>query len=245
MVLQKQRCGLRVNDNTCMYTFTSEDEFTMQVGLAKAKKFGSIISGDTTLQTRLEDGKYLLAISDGMGSGPDARKSSKIAIKTLERLLQSGFNNDTALKLVNTTISANTDEDMYATLDVSILDLYKSNMKFIKNGACPTFVKRGGNVETLKSVSLPTGILNNIDLVEYNYDLQDGDIVVMCSDGILESNKEYISKDLWMQEILEEIETDDAQRMADLILKEAIDNDFGKEKDDMTVMVYKIHKKNI
>ena len=245
MVLQKQRCGLRVNDNTCMYTFTSEDEFTMQVGLAKAKKFDSIISGDTTLQTRLEDGKYLLAISDGMGSGPDARKSSKIAIKTLERLLKSGFNNDTALKLVNTTISANTDEDMYATLDVSILDLYKGNMKFIKNGACPTFVKRGGNVETLKSVSLPTGILNNIDLVEYNYDLQDGDIVVMCSDGILESNKEYISKDLWMQEILEEIETDDAQRMADLILKEAIDNDFGKEKDDMTVMVYKIHKKNI
>ena len=240
MVLQKQKCGLRANDNTCMYTFTSEDEFTMQVGLAKAKKFDSIISGDTTLQTRLEDGKYLLAISDGMGSGPDARKSSKIAIKTLERLLQSGFNNDTALKLVNTTISANTDEDMYATLDVSILDLYKGNMKFIKNGACPTFVKRGGNVETLKSVSLPTGILNNIDLVEYNYDLQDGDIVVMCSDGILESNKEYISKDLWMQEILEEIETDDAQRMADLILKEAIDNDFGKEKDDMTVMVYKI-----
>ena len=117
--------------------------------------------------------------------------------------------------------------------------------EFIKNGACPTFVKRGGNVETLKSVSLPTGILNNIDLVEYNYDLQDGDIVVMCSDGILESNKEYISKDLWMQEILEEIETDDAQKMADLILKEAIDNDFGKEKDDMTVMVYKIHKKNI
>lgn len=245
MVLQKQKCGLRANDNTCMYTFTSEDEFTMQVGLAKAKKFDSIISGDTTLQTRLEDGKYLLAISDGMGSGPDARKSSKIAIKTLERLLKSGFNNDTALKLVNTTISANTDEDMYATLDVSILDLYKGNMKFIKNGACPTFVKRGGNVETLKSVSLPTGILNNIDLVEYNYDLQDGDIVVMCSDGILESNKEYISKDLWMQEILEEIETDDAQRMADLILKEAIDNDFGKEKDDMTVMVYKIHKKNI
>ncbi len=33
-----------------------------------------------------------------------------------------------------------------------------------------------------------------------------------------------------MQEILEEIETDDAQRMADLILKEAIDNDFGKKK---------------
>ena len=240
MILQKQKCGLRLNDDTCVYTFTTQDKYTLQVGLAKAKKAESIISGDTTLQTRLEDGKYLLAISDGMGSGPEARKSSKIAIKMLERLLQSGFNNDTALKLINTTISVNTDDDMYATLDVSILDLYKGNMKFIKNGACPTFIKRNGKVEILKAIALPTGILDNIDLVEYNYDLQDGDIVIMCSDGVLDSNKEYMSKELWVQEIMEKLETDDPQRIADIILKEAIDNDFGKEKDDMTVLAYKI-----
>lgn len=243
MTLQKQKCGLRANDDTCVFTFTSEDQFTLQVGLAKAKKAESIISGDTTLQTRLEDGKYLLAISDGMGSGPEARKSSKIAIKMLERLLKSGFNNDTALKLINTTISANTDEDMYATLDVSILDLFKGNMKFIKNGACPTFIKRNENVEILKAIALPTGILDNVDLIEYNYDLKDGDIVVMCSDGILDSNKEYMNRDLWIQEILEQMESDDAQRIADIILKEAVDNDFGKEKDDMTVIAYKIHRK--
>ncbi len=243
VVLQKQKCGLRANDDTCVYTFTSEDNFTLQVGLAKTKKEDSIVSGDTTLQTRLEDGKYLLAISDGMGSGPEARKSSKIAIKMLERLLQSGFNNDSALKLINTTISANTEEDMYATLDIDILDLYKGNMKLIKNGACPTFVKRGGKVEILKSVALPTGILNNIDLVEYNYDLQDGDIILMCSDGVINSNKDYINKELWIQEILEEIETDDAQKISDIVLKEAIDNDFGKEKDDMTVFVFKVREK--
>ena len=244
MILQKQKCGLRENNDTCVYTFTSEDKYTVQVGIAKSKKANSIISGDTTLQTRLEDGKYLLAISDGMGSGPEARKSSKIAIKMLERLLQSGFNNDTALKLINTTVSANTDEDMYATLDVSILDLFKGNMKFIKNGACPTFIKRNGSVEVLKAVTLPTGILENIDLIEYNYDLKDGDIVIMCSDGILDSNKQYMNRELWIQEILEEIETDDAQRIADIILNESIDNDFGEEKDDMTVIVYKIHKKD-
>ena len=99
-----------------------------------------------------------------------------------------------------------------------------------------------GNVEILKSVTLPTGILNNIDLVEYEYDLQDGDIVVMCSDGIINSNKEYINKELWIQEALEEIDSEDAQRIADLILRESIDNDFGKEKDDMTVIAYKIKK---
>ena len=243
MIIQKQKCGLRADDDTCMYKFTSEDKFGVQVGIAKSKKADSIISGDTTTQTRLEDGKYLLAISDGMGSGPEARKSSKIAIKMLERLLTSGFNKDTALKLINTTISDNTDEDMYATLDVNILDLYKGEMNFIKNGACPTFIKRRGKVEILKSIALPTGILDNIDLIEYNYELQDGDIIVMCSDGVLDSNKDYLNKELWIQEVLEEIETDDSQRIADILLNEARDNDFGKEKDDMTVIVCKINKK--
>ena len=243
MTLQKQKCGLRTGDDTCMYKFTSEDKFGVQVGIAKSKKADSIISGDTTTQTRLEDGKYLLAISDGMGSGPEARKSSKIAIKMLERLLTSGFNKDTALKLINTTISDNTDEDMYATLDVNILDLYKGEMNFIKNGACPTFIKRRGKVEILKSIALPTGILDNIDLIEYNYELQDGDIIVMCSDGVLDSSKDYLNKELWIQEILEEIETDDSQRIADILLNEARDNDFGKEKDDMTVIVCRINKK--
>lgn len=243
MVLQKQTCGLRIADDTCTYKFTSEDRFTMQVGIAKSKKADSIISGDSTTQTKLEDGKYLLAISDGMGSGPDARKSSKIAIKMLERLLTSGFNKDTALKLINTTISDNTDDDMYATLDVNILDLYNGEMNFIKNGACPTFIKRREKVEILKSIALPTGILENVDLIEYNYKLQNGDIIVMCSDGVLDSTKEYLNKELWIQEILEDIETDDSQRIADILLNEARDNDFGKEKDDMTVIVCKINKK--
>ena len=243
MSLQKQTCGLRIDEDTCMFMFTSEDNYTMQVGVAKSKKSGSVISGDTTTQTKLEDGKYLLAISDGMGSGPEARKSSKIAIKMLERLLETGFNKDVALKLINSIISNNTDDDMYATLDVNILDLYNGNMDFFKNGACPTFLKRNKNVEILKSVSLPTGILDNIDLVEYNEELEDGDIIVMCSDGIVDSSKEFNNKELWIKYLLEELETDDAQRISDIILNEARDNDFGQEKDDMTVICCRINKK--
>ncbi len=244
MVLQKQECGLREEKDACMFRFTTEDKYSMQVGVAKSKKYNSIISGDTTIQTRLEDGKYLLAISDGKGSGPEARKSSKIAIKMLERFIKSGFNKDTALKLINSIIENNTEDDMYATLDVNILDLYNGKMEFFKNGACPTFVKRNRNVEILKSVSLPTGILDTIDLVQYNYDLRDGDIVVMCSDGVLESNTELRNKELWIKYLLEDLETDDAQRIADIMLSEARDNNFGQEKDDMSVICFRIDKKN-
>ena len=67
-----------------------------------------------------------------------------------------------------------------------------------------------------------------------------GDIIIMCSDGIIESNKEYQNKELWVKYLLEEINTDDVQKIADIIISEAIDNDYGKEKDDMTVIVAKV-----
>ena len=219
----------------------SKDKHNLQIGIAKSTKEGSPVSGDTSTQIRLEDGKYLIALSDGMGSGPEARKSSKIAIKMLERLLTSGFKKDTSIKLINSTLASTMkEEDMYATLDIAILDLYAENMEFMKNGACPTFVKRNKEVQLLKSISMPTGILENIDLILYDKDIQKGDIIVMCSDGIIESNKEYQNKELWLKYLLEEITSDDVQKIADIIISEAIDNDFGKEKDDMTVIVAKV-----
>ncbi len=243
MIIQSEECGLRSQKEQCKFTYLSDDKYKVQVGMSKSTKAGSPVSGDTCLNLKLDDGKYLMAISDGMGSGPEAMKSSKIAIKMLERLLSAGFEKDVSLKLINSTLSANTSEDMYATLDIQILDLFSGNMEFIKNSACPTFVKRNGEVQLLKSITLPAGILDQADLVVYDYDLQDGDILVMCSDGIIDSNKEYLNKQLWVKYLLEDIETDDAQKIADIIMNEAIDNDFGKQKDDMTVMVAKVTKK--
>ena len=241
LTLVEQTCGLRTKQDSCMFSYMSQDKHNLQIGIAKSTKNGSPVSGDTSTQIRLEDGKYLLALSDGMGSGPEARKSSKIAIKMLERLLTSGFKKDTSIKLINSTLASTMkEEDMYATLDIAIIDLYTENMEFVKNGACPTYVKRNKDVQILKSISMPTGIIDNIDLIVYDKDIEKGDIIVMCSDGIIESNNEYQNKELWLKYLLEEINTDDVQKIADIIISEAIDNDYGKEKDDMTVIVAKV-----
>ena len=238
-----QKCGIRLNKNICSYSFTSDDKYIIQTGIAKAKKDNSIVSGDNISQIRLGDGKYMLAISDGMGSGADARKNSKIAISMLERLLSTGFDKETSINLINSAIMNANSEDMYATLDIEILDLYAGKMQILKNGACPTYIKKNKNVNIIKSTSLPTGIVSDISIDTYDTDLNDGDIVVICSDGILESNKEYANKELWIKYLLEEMQTDSPERIADIILHESIDNDFGKAKDDMTVIAFKVSKK--
>ena len=233
-----------LNDENCLgnkLNFLSDDKYVMAVGTADAIKNKSDISGDSVLNIRLKDGKYLLAISDGMGSGPEARKSSQIALKMLERLFLSGFDKNTAIDLINTTIM-NANEEIFATLDITIVDLYNGKMEFIKNGACPTYIKNKKKVQIVKSLSLPAGILKDINLTTYDKDIENQDIIVMCSDGILDSNVEYKNKELWVKYVLEDIETTNSQKIADLILNEAVDNSYGIAKDDMSVITCKFIK---
>lgn len=230
------------NSNDHILNFLSDDRYVLGLGLAKATKNKNLVSGDSILHLRLKDGKYLLAISDGMGSGPEARKSSQIAVKMLERLLSSGFDRDTSIELINTTI-LNTNEDIFATLDIAIVDLYAGNIEFIKTGACPTYIKNSKKVQIIKSLDLPAGILKQISSTIYDRDIDNNDIMLMCSDGILDSNVEYKNKELWIKYLLEDIETDNTQKIADLVLNESIDNNFGTVKDDMSIIVCKFIKK--
>lgn len=242
IVIQREVCAKEESQNLCKQIYISKDRFSIQIGIAHDKKKDSPVSGDYSAQTKLDDGKYLIALSDGMGSGAEARKSSQIAVKMLTRMLSSGFDRDTSMELINSSMYINSEEDSYATLDVAILDLYSGNMEFMKNGACPTFIKNKGTVNVVKSISLPAGILDKIDLVVYDKDLADGDIIVMCTDGILESNAEYENKEIWVKNLLEQIETDNVQKIANIILDEAKDNNLGMPKDDMTVIVAKVKK---
>ena len=228
-----------INSKKSIVSFISADKFKINIGMANGIKSKSPISGDSILNIRLKDGKNLIAISDGMGSGPEARKSSQIAIKMLERLLTSGFNKETSIELINNAI-LNTNEEIYATLDIAIIDLYKGNIEFIKNGACPTYIKNKKRVQILKTISLPAGALEEIKLTTYDKDIQSGDILLMCSDGVLDSNVEYKNKELWLKYLLEDMEAQNPQKMADIILSEAEDNNYGINKDDMSVIVCSI-----
>ena len=235
-------CSIQKANDICFFKYISKNKYALQIGIAKAKKEGSPVSGDTTLKMKLQDGKQLIAISDGMGSGPNARKSSKIAIQMLKRLLASGFNKETSLDMINSSMCLNSEDDSYATLDIAIFDLYEGNVEFIKNGASPTYIKNRRHVDIIKNITLPAGILNNIELKISDRDVDENEILVMCSDGIAESNAEYENKELWLKYLLEQMETQNVQKMADIILAEAIDNNYGTPKDDMTVIVCKIVK---
>lgn len=223
-------------------SFMSDDKFVMGLGTAEYYKSQNLISGDNMLNIRLKDGKYLVALSDGMGTGKKANESSSQALKMLENLLLSGFDKETSLELISTSL-INNNEEMFATLDIAIVDLYQGNIEFIKSGACPTYIKNKKKVQIIKSTSLPTGMMNEKNIESFDSDIQNGEIVLMCSDGVLDANIEYKNKELWIKYMLEDIETTNTKKIADIIINEAVDNNFGKAKDDMSIIVLKFMEK--
>ena len=236
MALQREK--IDEEKKTYNQIYSSEDKFVLQVGSAKIAKDGNNVSGDCSLQTKLVDGKYLLAISDGMGSGEKARECSKITLKLMKQIMASGFDSDDTVKLLNAKMNLINKSDMYSSLDASVLDLYTGKIDIIKNGASNTYIKSKKSINKVESKNLPIGIVENIELQRETINVNDGDILVMCSDGVLDTKDSDNSE--WLEKFLKNISTNNVQKIADLILAEAIDNNFGVAQDDMTVIVSKI-----
>ena len=223
--------------------YISDDKYVIGFATADSSKNQSEVSGDNFINTRLKDGKYVIALSDGMGTGRKANESSMQALAMLQNLLQSGFDKDSSIELITSTLISK-NEEIFATLDIAIIDLYKGTIEFIKSGACPTYIKKNKKVQIIKSNSLPAGMVNQDNVQVFDTDIQNEQIMLMCTDGILDSNIEYKNKELWIKYLLEDIETKNTKKIADIILNEAIDNNFGKTKDDMSVIVCKFMQKD-
>lgn len=236
-----QRDRLDEENKEYVQVYSSEDKFVLQVGSARITKDGSKISGDCSLQIKLADGKYLLAIADGMESGVKARETSKVTLRLIKQMLSSGFNKEESLKMLNSRMNLMQNKESYSTLDVTILDLYAGKAEIIKNAACNTYIKNGTNISKVELNNLPVGIIDNVELQSRTIDVNDGDIYVMCSDGVLETKDD--TKTEWLEEFLKNVSVTNIQKLADMILAEAIDNNFGIAQDDMTVIVSKIVKR--
>jgi stage II sporulation protein E len=224
----------------CHVTFRSAKAYTVETGVAHAAKDGGLVSGDSYSTIELGYGKYAIAISDGMGNGERAHYESKETLQLLQKILQSGIEEKVAIKSVNSVLSLRTTDEIFSTLDLAMIDLQNASAKFLKIGSTPSFIKRGNKIIKIHSSNLPIGILQDFEVDVVSEQLKAGDLLIMMSDGVFEGPKHVENYDLWMKRKIKELQTDDPQQIADLIMEEVIRSRAGLIEDDMTVVVAKI-----
>ncbi|WP_083248507.1 stage II sporulation protein E [Desulfuribacillus stibiiarsenatis] len=239
-VTVKSRKGCSCSDGECTLVLASAPVYDIEYGFVSIGKGGTFISGDSYEGVDLGNGKYVLAISDGMGNGKRAREESQAAIKLLTTLLQAGLSEDTAIKTVNAALMLRSSEDMFATLDLSFINLFTGETKFMKVGSSPSFIKSKDTVDVVNGRSLPVGILQDIQCSIERKALKQGDIILMVSDGILDSIRHVNDKEDWLKRILAQISCKDPQEIADTIVEKVMRHNNNEVVDDTTVLVARI-----
>ncbi|MGP4042593.1 stage II sporulation protein E [Gracilibacillus sp. D59] len=219
------------------FTFGSARKFVIQTGVAHAAKGGGLISGDCYKSMELGAGKYALAISDGMGNGDRAHEESTETLRLLQQILESGLHEQVAIKSINSILALRTNEEIYATLDLAMVDLHHAVVQFLKVGSTPSYIMRSDTIEKIEAGNLPIGIIQEVEVDVVSAQLKAGDFLIMMSDGIFEGPKEIENVDLWLKRKLLEMETREPQAIADLLLEEVIRTQSGEIEDDMTVLV--------
>ncbi len=185
---------------------------------------------------------HFAAISDGMGIGKKASKESNMAINLLEKFLEAKFDKELALKTINSILMLKSNDEMCTTLDISMIDLYSGKLQLIKTGAPATFIKKKDRVEVINSQSLPVGILEDVDFNIYEEYLEDGDIIIMMSDGVLEANAKVDNTERWIKDLIAGIGSLNPKTIAEEIIKVASELTDDENRDDMTVLVTKVWK---
>lgn len=241
VTVSSERTGVPVANLTTV-TFASAKVYEVETGVAGAAKDGDILSGDSFSMMELASGKFAVALSDGMGNGARAREESSAALSMLEQLLQSGIDERLAVKSVNSVLLLRSPEEMFATVDLALIDLHSGHATMLKIGSTPSFIKRGREIIPIAANNLPIGIVQDIEIDLLRVQLLPGDTLVMMTDGVLDAPGHALNKEQWMKRVLQELDTDDPQDLADALLETALRQYPGGVRDDMTVIVTRMTK---
>ena len=144
------KCTLRDGFNNCELSLAPAESYEVAVGTALTAKNHSNISGDTFSFNKLDNGRFMLAISDGMGTGETAAAESDATLSLLEQLVCAGFDNETAIRTINSAMILRSLRDSFTTIDLALIDLHSAELELIKIGAPASFIKRGNDVDILK-----------------------------------------------------------------------------------------------
>ncbi len=220
------------------FIFKNSPKYDAVFGLAFTTKDGSTKSGDTHSVTRLSGDKFMVALSDGMGSGKYAENLSDTSLSLIESFYKAGMNTPLILDTVNQVLAINS-EDTFTALDLSVINLKTLQADFIKFGAPYGFIISQEGIKVVESNSLPLGILNELKPCVHTTFLAEGDVLLFVTDGIFDAFKstsnfiDYIRKEPAFN----------PQTLCDSVLNKALELLNGQRKDDMTCLAVRLFER--
>lgn len=219
-----------------IYGFTPEEKFYVIAGIRTAPFIDGDQNGDSFSMGKTREGSFVSMISDGMGTGLEAKKESRKVVEVMEELLGAGINESQSIQLLRSMMILKPEKEKYATLDLFQLDLFAGTGTFFKIGACPCLLKRKDNVEIVRMKTMPVNfLLHTEEIPTYRKKMESEDILVMLSDGVFDGFSENGME--MAAQYLKEMDVVRPQAIADRLYEKITMTKGFEKKDDITIMV--------
>ena len=227
---------LPLSHGRACYVLKRKPRFDAAFGIAARPKQGERASGDTHSILKIDERRFLVALSDGMGSGDAARDVSARTLSLMESFYKTGMPSDTILATVNSLISYSADE-RFSCLDLAAVDLDDGSADIVKIGSPAGFLLTGEELKILEGESLPMGALDAVHPATLRVTMHENDFLLFMSDGITAAFGS--SADLCAY--LGALRPLNPQSLAETLLSAALARSPGGEAgDDMTVLAVKL-----
>jgi len=226
---------INMSKNT-LWRMREKEKFSVSVNVGIREKKGEEICGDCYMYFVTDDGRAVIMLSDGMGSGEEAHLAANSALSLIARFVKAGCSMEESVQAILPVLSMNVDKTGFATLDLLEINMFSGESKLLKYGASPTYIKRHGKVQKFTSSAFPPGLDESTESVNKPscFRLNEGNIVVMGTDGVLEEG------DINQLESLIKAEDDPNTLATGLIDKASHTKD--RINDDMTVLIATMKK---
>ena len=218
--------------------------YSVQSYCIQNSKAGETVCGDSVCELELFCGDYAVILSDGMGSGENASRESSDTVNMLKLMIMSGFDISDAIEIINSSLIIRSDKESFSTIDLMYVNCHSGKVTLVKVGCAPTYALIDKNLTKYECNNLPVGILKDIQLQTYSFDVDKEGFVIMVSDGISNTILKNDDTD-YIYECIKNIDTNSPKEISQRVMEEAIALGGGTISDDMTVQTVVISSKTM
>lgn len=238
--LMAQQTGVRMflaeADGSCI-RLSEEPPLQIECGVCTACITGGEVCGDTASTARLQDGRFMAVLCDGMGHGASAALCSQQSAGLMRLCLDAGYTLSQTLSAVNGMMLLGTTGERFITVDLLIIDLWSGEASLEKLGAASSFLMHEDTLTQITGDALPMGILEGVQAGERVLRLKAGDALLLMTDGVEEA---FSDAGALRQAVDDALRHSDVHQGAQSLMEDAREASGGVRGDDQTVMLLRV-----
>ncbi len=242
---ERQRVELETARNIQSSILPQLPEQLNGVELAHTYLPATEVGGDFYDVLALEDGRIAVAVGDVAGHGVSSGLVMSMAKSALAVQVTFDPEVEAVFRTLNRMVFQSARKRLLATLCYALVDPIRREMHFASAGHLfPYRVGNDGRVESLESVAYPLGVRPTIEVEPRMARLASGDILFLCSDGLIEARRENSDESFGfdrVERILAKYAGHGASVLRDAVLRELrlFTGDAPRE-DDLTLLVLRL-----